>query len=82
MGTRKKWEKSVTLNLKKVTKSNKMEAVIRIFRITAGGSNFSYSERKTVIVIQTLYKHQDWLIAPKMQKNTIQQCCSKRKNTK
>ena len=55
MGTRKKWEKSVTLNLKKVTKSNKMEAVIRIFRITAGGSNFSYSERKTVIVIQTLY---------------------------
>ncbi len=59
MGTRKKWEKSVTLNLKKVTKSNKMEAVIRIFRITAGGSNFSYSERKTVIVIQTLYKHQD-----------------------
>ena len=36
MGTRKKWEKSVTLNQKKVTKSNEMEAVIRIFRITAG----------------------------------------------
>ena len=46
MGTRKKREQSVTLNPKKVTKSNKMEAVIRIFRITAGGSNSSYSERK------------------------------------
>ena len=46
MGTRRKWEQSVTLNPKKVTKSNKMEAVIRIFRITASGSNSSYSERK------------------------------------
>lgn len=36
MGTRKKWEKSVTLNLKKVTKSNTKESVIRVFRITAG----------------------------------------------
>ena len=42
--SRKKWEESVTLNQKKVTKSNKMEAVIRIFWITAGGSNFSYSD--------------------------------------
>lgn len=33
--SRKKWEKSVTLNQKKVTQSNKVESVIRIFRITA-----------------------------------------------
>lgn len=60
MGTRKKWEKSVTLYQKKVTKSNKMEAVIRIFRITA---DFivgpSHSDRETVMLIQTLYEHQD-----------------------
>ena len=60
MGTRRKWEQNVTLNPKKVTKSNKMEAVIRIFRITAGlivGP--SYSDQETVIVLQTMYKHQD-----------------------
>ena len=60
MGTRKKWEKSVTLNPKKVTNSNKREAVIRIFRITA---DFivrpSYSDQETVTVLQTMYKHQD-----------------------
>ena len=65
--SRKKQRKSVTLNQKKVTKSNKMEAVIRIFRITAGlivGP--SYSDQETVTVLQTMYKHQDGLIAPKM----------------
>lgn len=59
MGTRKKREQSVTLNPKKVTKSNKMEVVIRSFRIIAGGSNFSYSDQETVTVLQTMYKHQD-----------------------
>lgn len=60
MGTRKKWEQNVTLNPKKVTKSNKMEAVILIFRITAGliiGP--SHSDQEMVTVLQTMYKHQD-----------------------
>ena len=51
---------SVTLNPKKVTKSNTMESVVRIFRITA---DFivrpSYSDQETVTVLQTMYKHQD-----------------------
>jgi hypothetical protein len=48
-------------------KSNTMESVVRILRITA---DFivrpSHSDQETVIVLQTLYKHQVWLIAPKM----------------
>ena len=58
--TRKKWEQNVTLNPKKVTKSNTMESVVRSFRITA---DFivrpSYSDQETVTVLQTMYKHQD-----------------------
>ena len=62
-----KSEKIIEKCYPKSKKGNKMEAVIRIFRITAGlivGP--SYSDQETVTALQTMYKHQDWLIAPKM----------------